>query len=220
MNKNAVQKNIWAGLAPFLNEAGFRILGNTARRFFPLWIDVIGLQWFGGALAKRLECTPNSFSVRLGCYFRFIPSMASLEMMNGEPLPEEAHCHIRKTLFRAFVQPGCNRKDIWFVDTVGSHLEEITSQLQVGLSQEALPWFQRFSDLREVLRILREDSEDEAKAFGFGRIQSPVRNLLTGFVALQVGDKKLAATDLQKALEAGCFGTLAPKIESAIELAR
>lgn len=220
MNKNAVQKALWADLIPFLQEAGFRMLGNTARRSSPLGIDVIGLQWFGGAMAKRLKCTSNSFAVRLGCYLSFIPSMASLEVVDGEPLPEEAHCHIRKTLFRTFPQPECDRKDVWFVDPAGNHLQEMASQLQKALSREALPWFQRFSDLREVLRTLREDSEDESQAFGFGKIHSPIRHLYAGFAALQAGEKQRAAADLQNALAARCFDRLQSKIEAAIELAQ
>ncbi len=219
MKTSAVQKDIWTSLGPFLQEGGFRIAGNTARRFLPSHIDVIGLQWFGAALAKRVGCTQNSFAVRLGCYFRFIPSLASLETVDGEPLPEEAHCQIRKTVFRTFQQPECERKDIWFVDTAGNCLGQVISNLQTALSREALPWFQRFSDMGEVLRTLREDSENEGQAYGFGKAHSPMRHLYTGFIALQLGDKKLAAIDLRKALEAHCFGALEPKIESAIELA-
>jgi hypothetical protein len=219
MNKSVVQKDIWTKLGPFLQEAGFVVVGNTARRFLPSHIDVIGIQGFGATLAKRVGCTQNSFAVRLGCYFRFIPSLTLLETMDGELLPVEFHCQIRKTVFRTFKQTECDRKDIWFVDTAGNYLEAIISYLQMALSQEALPWFQRFSELGEALRTLREDSEDENRAFGFGKAHSPMRHLLAGFIALQLGDKKLAATDLRKALEGRCFGALEAKIESAIKLA-
>jgi len=46
-------KTIWASLAPLLEEAGFLIVGDTGRRFSSPQIAVVGLQWFGAALAKR-----------------------------------------------------------------------------------------------------------------------------------------------------------------------
>lgn len=219
MNTSAVQKEIWSELGPILRENGFRLEGNTARRFLSTHIDVIGLQWFGPSLAKRVRCTQNSFSVRLGCYFRFIPSLALLKTTDGEPLPEEAHCQIRKTVFRSFKQPECDRKDIWYVDTTGNSLDEIISRLKNAFEQEALPWFQRFSSLKEALRTIREDAEDDAKAYGFGKANSPMRQLYAGFIALRLGDNKSATADLRKALEARCFGALEPKIEAAINLA-
>src|SRR5262249_41090423 len=150
MNKNAIQTKIWAYLAPLLGEAGFQVAGSSARRFSASQIDVMGLQWFSVAAAKRLGCPPNSFAVRLGCYFCFIPSNAEVEIIDGQPLPEEAQCHIRKTLLKNFKQPQCEKKDVW--DTGGSSLDETGSRLRSALSQDALPWFRRFSDLSEVLR--------------------------------------------------------------------
>jgi uncharacterized protein DUF4304 len=218
MNKNAVHKHIWSDLAPLLSKQGFTLAENTARHFSPSQIHVIGLQWFGPALAKRLGCTANSFAVRLGCYFRFIPSVTLPEGKDGQLLPEEAHCHIRKTVFRSFKQPECDNNQIWFVDTAGKDLPQISSQLQTALVQEAFPWFQRFSDLREAVRTLTDDVENEERAFGFGRPGSPVRHLYRGYIALELGDKKLATADLSSARDAGCFGRLQARIESTIEL--
>lgn len=212
-----MQKKVWDDLAPFLQEAGFRITGSSARRFSPSEISVIAFQWFGNTLAKRVGCTPNSFAARLGCYFRCIPSSVSLEVVDGEPQPDEFHCHFRKTLFKTLKQPECDRKDIWYVDTEGRYLNDIIPELRRGLSEEAFPWFQRLSDPREAMKILCRDREDEGKGFGFGADPSPIRHLYRGFIALQAGDKGLAAVDLRKALAAGCFGKLKSDIELALE---
>jgi uncharacterized protein DUF4304 len=216
MNKSIAQKTIWASLAPLLEEAGFLIVGDTGRRFSSPQIAVVGLQWFGAALAKRFGCTVNSFAVRLGCHFKCIPSSVPLQIVNGEPQPSEAHCHVRKTLFKAFKQPECASKEIWYVDTKGQCLDSVAAELRSAISREAFPWFQRFSDMREVLRTFREDGEDREKGFGFGRNPSPIRHLYRGFVALEVGDKEMAAKDLCKALGSSCFATLQTQIELAI----
>lgn len=220
MNTRAVQKNVWGSIGPFLEGAGFRLAANSARRFLPKQIDVIGLEWFSAAMTKRIHCTPNSFGVRIGCYFRYIPSMATLEVADGEPLPIEAHCHIRRTLFRTYPSQECERKDVWSVDSAGNCLPETILHLRTALLQEAFPWFQRFSDPHEVLRTLREDREDQSQAFGFGKVLSPTRHLYTGFTALQAGQRTLAAEHLSKALAAGCFAGLHPAIQSAIDVTR
>jgi hypothetical protein len=216
MKTSAVQRSIWASIGPLLHDAGFHISENTARRLSPSQIQVISLQWFGPSLAGRVGCTLNSFAVRLGCYFTCIPSSLSLDENNLL----EAHCHIRKTLLRTFKQSECKRKDIWFVDTAGDYLQEVSSQLRAALGRGVFSWFHRFSDLHEVLRTLLRDSENESKAFGFGSPKSPVRHLFRGFIALEVGDKNLATRDLSAALRTGQFPGLQPKLERAIDLAQ
>ena len=86
----------------------------------------------------------------------------------------------------------------------------------MSILRDAIPWFDRFLDPSEVLRLLRQDDEDMGKLWGFGRNPSPMRNYLIGYQALVTGDKALALEHLRKVIESGRFKSVAKNIEHEI----
>ena len=76
------------------------------------------------------------------------------------------------------------------------------------LSTTALPWFADFVDLNRVLHVLRSEPEQMETLWGFGRNPSPVRFLMTGYVARALGDEALAEASLQAAAAWGCYPQL------------
>jgi len=82
------------------------------------------------------------------------------------------------------LQPELRRIDTWFIGPNGEYLTESIDDVLQLFEREAIPWFERFSDDRELIRTLAEDEEGET--WGFGAKQSPRRRELLS--SLQSGE--------------------------------
>jgi len=201
-----------------LKEAGWTsFTSRTARRFFDSRVEVINFQSLNSYSASVFGCTTYSFSIRLGCFLRGIPYPV-VKIKDGLLMPEEYSCHLRRTLLKKFSQPECERSEVFYVDSDGRYLATVTEAARDGIAKQAFEWFQRFSDMQEVLRTLLEDDETMDGTWGFGRITSPARHLCRGYVALSLGDTKLAVKDLTCVASSPCYAELRERIES--DLAR
>jgi hypothetical protein len=212
MDSKIVSAGIRSEVRPYVKKAGFsKFTGRNSWRFHDDRIEVINFQSFNSYNAGVIGCTTISFSVNLGIYFRYIPDQyARCSNEANEPgfKPHEYACHFRGTLHRSFAQPELDRRDIWYIDSNGDYLEKSLHDVRMALGRDAMPWFDRFSDNREVLRTLLEDDEEMQVLWGFGRNPSPVRHYMTGYVARNVDDAKLASFHLAKAIESGCFNSV------------
>ena len=80
-----------------------------------------------------------------------------------------------------------------------------------------MDWFSRFNESNEVLRTLLEDAAKLDGTFGCGNNPSPIRHLMTGYVASSLGKTKLAFDHLEAAVLSGCFTDLDPNIRLLLE---
>jgi hypothetical protein len=218
MDSKVVSRELWKVVRPLLKEAGWdSFTSRTARRVSDSRVDVVNFQSFNSYLASAIGSTTYSFSIRLGCFLRVIPD-SIVKFKNGAPMPEEYHCHLRRTLHKKFPQPECARSDVFFVDPAGKYLPLAVEAARAGITSEGFDWFHRFSDMREVLRTLLEDDETDDGTWGFGANPSPARNLYRGYVALSLGNTELAFNDLSRAASSSSFEQLRERIK--IDLSR
>lgn len=199
MDSKVVSRELWKKVRPVLKDAGWTSFsGRTARRFSNSRVDVVNFQSFNSYLASAIGSTTYSFSVRLGCFFTAIPHSA-IKVRDRLLMPEEYHCHLRYTIQRKFAQPECARTDVFYVDPKGVYLPTVAEAVRQGIAGEGLKWFQRFSNMQEVLRTLIDDDETNEGTWGFGAKPSPARNLYTGYVALSLGEAQIATQHLRQA---------------------
>lgn len=217
VDSSVVNKEIRRIVWPLLREAGFtQFTTRSAWRYASTKIDVVNFQSFNSYLAESVGCTTFSFAIRPGCSFDAIPRNKTVERRDGCCRPKEWECHFRLALQKTIAQPDLRRGDIWYVDPLGQNLEMVMENASQTISDVALPWFDRFNDSNEVLRTLLEDSVTNAGTWGLGNKPSPVRHLMTGYVALALGKKQLAFEHIQAALLSGCFKDLDDNMHSVL----
>jgi hypothetical protein len=208
LNSRVVNKAIKAIIKPLLKEYGFtKFTARNSWRLGEHQIDVLNFQSFNSYLADRIGSTTYSIAVNLGCYITVIPELPTwaCRQENGYLLPQEYACHFRRQLLKSIKQPELERKDIWYVDPEGKYLDA--------------PWFVRFTKLSDVYTLLLGEEHFVNGTWGLGAKGSPIRNYLTGYVALALGDYKQAIQALQRAIESGCYEYIRPQVERTIKLA-
>lgn len=212
MDSKAVSRAIKEHIHPVLGELGFQeFTTRSAWRYADDWIDVVNFQSFNRHAADEAGITTYSFSVNIGRYFTYAPMVGDIEQKAGRLRPEEHLCHIRRRLHKGLRQKNCGFRDIWLVEETGRNLAQVIADAARAIQEEATEWFERFSDLKEILRTLSEDEESE-EVYGIGPMASPMRDLLAGYTALRLNRHKEAETSLKLALGSGCF----PEIEDEL----
>lgn len=204
MDSKHVNQSIKKHIIPFLKKNGFEIFtSRTAWRHFDKKIDVINFQSFNSYHANVLNCTTYSFSVNLGIFFEDIPFPYDYKVKEkfGLKCPQEYECHFRRSLLKDLKQNELKNEYIWFVDSEGKYLDLAIQDVRDRLTSSALSWFSRFENEKEVIRTLIEDNENNKIAWGFGAKSSPNRSYKTGYIALALGDYKLASAGLKKAID-------------------
>lgn len=188
MDSRVVSRSIKNEIWPLLRKSGFSAFSaRTAWRFAPEQTHVVNFQSFNTYLAERLGCTTVSFGLNLGIYFTAIPAYR-LKSGGEESTsrPQEYQCHFRHHPLRRVGQSAFSRADIWYVQPDGMNLPEVMTDVRAVIEQEALPWFDGFGSIEEVLRRLME--EEDLKWF-HGTRKSPVRKYCIGHLARQLGRK-------------------------------
>ena len=220
MDSKIVSASIRKHIQPSLKEAGFSsFTGRTSWRYHHNRIDVVNFQSVGSYNAEIIGCTSYSFGVNIGSYFLYVPERypKSPSILKSEkPKPQEHHCHFRGTLQRSFTQQELARRDIWFVDEHAEQLEKCTNDALIALTAVAEPWFDRFQLTTEVLDVLLGADENMADLWGFGKNPSPIRHYMTGYVALNCGERELARFHLTAALASQCFRDVESDLENVI----
>jgi len=202
MDSQIVSRELWKAVRPLLKDAAWSAFSSrTARRFSGPRIDVVNFQSFNSYLASAIGSTTYSFSIRLGCFFTAIAEPYSrIKVRDGLLMPEEGQCHLRYTIHKQLSQPECPRTDVFYVDPEGKYLPIVVEAVRRAIATEGLLWFQRFSEMQEVLRTLMEDDSNVNEGtWGFGAKPSPRRNLYTGCIALSLGQTQIAMDHLRQA---------------------
>ena len=135
-------------------------------------------------------------------------------------MPEEYHCPLRCTIRRKFSQPECARADVFYVDPKGDYLPIVIEATRQGIATEGFAWFQRFSEMHEVLRTLLEEAETNDGTWGFGAKSSPARNLYTGYIALGLGKTQIATEHLKQAAISPPYAQFREEIEAQLSRLR
>ena len=191
MNSGNVNRRIKNEIWPLLRKSGFSAFSTrTTWRYTPEQIHVVNFQSFNSYLAEGLGCTTFSFGLNLGIYFTAIPAFSlATNHKDSESRPQEYQCHFRHHPLKRFDQSEFPRRDIWYIETDGLNLPEVIADARTVVEMDALPWFDRFRSMEEVLRLLVE--EDDLEWF-HGKRQSPNRKYCTGHIALRLGQVALA----------------------------
>jgi uncharacterized protein DUF4304 len=221
MDSKDVNKEIRRTIRPLLREAGFtHFTARTAWRHVGSRVEVLNFQSFNSYTADVLGCTTYSFCINLGTYLQEVPSdhvATRIKEVDGKLLPQEYHCHLRGGLRPGFEQPECARREIWYIDPAGRYLEEAVCDVRAAVLRDAFPWYESLRDPAGVLHILLEEPERMNRLWGFGRVGSPIRSYVAGYVAFALGRQELAKDQLEKALRSGCFETVAARIGRDLE---
>jgi hypothetical protein len=168
-------------LSPVLRESGFdRVDARNAWKWENNCIWVFNIHAVGSYFSSVTGWPPSSVCAWLGIFFEFISSRVTLKKDPiGRDLPPEYLCHIRAhletaidqdELTRGFSNPAeRRRKDIWWLDPGGANSEEVTRDIVTIFKQVALPWYQKYSDLNNVLTAI-EDQRNCLNKFAFGTL--------------------------------------------------
>ncbi len=220
MDSKIVSRQLWKAVRPLLRDSGWTSFSSrTARRFSQSRIDIVNFQSFNSYLASAIGSTTYSFSIRLGCFFTAIPH-SGIKIKDGLLMPEEYHCPLRCTIRRKFSQPECARADVFYVDPKGDYLPIVIEATRQGIATEGFAWFQRFSEMHEVLRTLLEEAETNDGTWGFGAKSSPARNLYTGYIALGLGKTQIATEHLKQAAISPPYAQFREEIEAQLSRLR
>lgn len=193
-----VQDRLRQVLWPMLESVGFGIKGDVATRQLGERTDALAVQFFPANKLATWGLPMNSFSLEAGCFFSYLPRMDGLAAQ--EPIDPLA-CHVRLTPHRRMWQFRARKSpNIWAVDERGRNLDRCAQDATRVAMDIVVPWFSTFDDIDRLKRLLLDEPEDFQKAWGFGRLGSPVRCVLGGLVAAKTGDKAVARDYLQRAL--------------------
>jgi hypothetical protein len=202
MDSRAVNRAIRATVGPYLKTRGFeRWTDRNFGRRRPHSVEVVNFQSFNEYLAARVGCTTFSFALNLGIYFdsvRFLPWLK-------QPIParpKEYECHARRRV--ASPPENGERRDIWYVDEEEATLRELIPLVVKALDEQAVAWFEEFSDLERALQAFetREESYlggaiSECLGGGLNSIQ---RATIASALALEIGDRARAVAAWERVI--------------------
>lgn len=205
VNSAVVNKELRAVVRPFLQTHGFRgVTARTAWRYTPGRVEVVNFQSFNSYLAEGVGATTYSFALNLGIYLLAVPHRPGrpTKLVGDELRPEEWQSDLRLHLERGLEQPELPRRDIWYIDESGRYLGSAVRDARRAIAESGLPWFERWSSDATLLEALRTEG-DLLLTDGTnlpGNAGSPARNYATGYVALALDDRTVAAEYLARAL--------------------
>ncbi|MDI6401107.1 DUF4304 domain-containing protein [Balneolaceae bacterium ANBcel3] len=136
--------------------------------------------------ASYFSSNTASFCLETGIYFQ---KQQAPDQMHVPSIPE---CHVRGNILRTFKQvhplkasrklgwfhPEYKRKDIWWVDREGEHLDALLDKIPFHLERYGLPWLETYSDPAYILWVLKKKKECDPHTegpFNIGKKGSPAR---------------------------------------------
>lgn len=185
-----------------LKSNGFKnFSGRTYWKYHNDRIDIINFQSFNSYNADVIGCTTYSFAVNLACFLLYIPSQTKIKTKNEKLRPEEYEAHFRAGITKGIYQKELQQKDIWFADDKGTNLSIIVNDCKKQIEQIGFQWFNQFECKDNVLDILLSQELDMEKLFGFGNMDSPCRNRLIAYTAMELNKVDLAITYFERLLD-------------------
>lgn len=156
MNRQVINKLIRSEVWPMLRRQGFCSFDSrNAWRYRGPFVDVVNFQSFSAYLADGIGCTSFSFALNLGVFLGHSTLIWPTKSdPKGLPRPSESACPFRAHLKKRFAIDGFDRADIFFIDEEGRTTAAVFREAFALLEDQALPWFQAFTDLDAVSRVL------------------------------------------------------------------
>jgi hypothetical protein len=188
MNSQIVNEEIKKVIWPKLKAQNFTYsIERTIWRFSPEIIEVIDFESFSEYNAYLVGCTPFSFQVNVGIYYK---SVEKTPWFTDVPLstPAEYHCQARSHLLKTLDQTDLffshkklnfgnqilslfsrkknkvDKKTIWYVKDDGSNLTEVVNDVSKRIEIAALPWFELYGNIDKVIE-LHEKADPVAESF-------------------------------------------------------
>ena len=145
--------------------------------------------------------TKQSFAFLASVFIKGIPHPmgAQFRGIEGEPVNNASSGHFYLRVMPNRLLQGIQTQGFWRIGNSSLMTRLCVNNAVASLRSQALPWFDSFNQLPDVLR----DAEHALQRKRFGRsstenIRSP--DLVLGFLALNLKDWALARTHLEKAL--------------------
>ena len=178
--------------------------------------------------------TKHSFAFIASVFIKGIPHPmgAQLKGIADEPIHNASGGHFYLRILPNRLFQGIRSQGFWRIGGSSLMTRLSIANAVSALRAQALPWFDSFSQLQDVLR----DSEQALRQKKFGRswrenIRSP--DLVLGFLSLKLKDWTLARLHLEKALSLKnpvhtldpaepelLYASLRPEITAGIELSK
>lgn len=215
VKRKKVTAQLFATLRPRLLQHGFeRIAGGHAYRDHEATIDVIQIEFFDRSSHQLWGTSSQSFGINCGVFLKYSPNPFGGEIpldSDGLMEPDCSICTIRTYLSRISHEGGGAPPNVWPITDDLSNLASAILDVSASIDAQAMNWFRRFGTADQILKVLRDESEQfegASPCFGFGRKDSPIRNLFLGFSAAASGDLKTAHNALVSSLSKGGFERL------------
>ena len=201
MNANDVNRTIRSVVRPILKDQGFTVFtARTAWRHHGHAVDVINFQSFNRYLADTIECSTFSYAVNLGIFLTSVRVARDVPVRSGVLCPAEYACHIRRKV-ESTLPTVPKHPDIWLIDETGDNVEQTVQGTAFALIETAMPWFDALRDPATVLAMLQDSlPPPDPSTWLPGALDSPARNVATGYLAEALGELSLAESYLRRAL--------------------
>ncbi|MGD0088808.1 MAG: DUF4304 domain-containing protein [Planctomycetota bacterium] len=160
-----INRSLRTYVMPALRAGGFeKVDARNAWNWRSECIWVFNIRAVGNYFSAVTGWPPASVCVWLGVYYRFIPRTGKIKTdEKGRVCPAEFACHMRSHLDRGLLQRDRvgtlrsenpaerSRRDIWWLDPDGTNAEEVARDIAARVSETAIPWFTRCTDLKAAL---------------------------------------------------------------------
>jgi hypothetical protein len=213
IDKKLVAKAVLGALEPLFELYDFKIVESRRRwRCHVDSVQVVSLEFFSKRHTAQWGIPASSFALSTGVFLLPVPSIyaPTIATRDGVLLPEPAQCHIRFEPARRIRQRDVP-SNVWAVGDSEADLQLAVDDAAGAMREHGFPWLEQVKDLDYVLKLLRESEEEDnahGRLLGFGRLGSPVRNVIRGFMELHAGNYASACDHLEAALRKGDLAAL------------
>jgi hypothetical protein len=173
-----MNKAIRGILSPVLKQNGFTKI-NTRNNWG--WHDeciwVLNINTVGKGHSEVTSWTPMSLTVSMGIYYNIVPPLDDEIKVtaNGKWLPFSYQCHSGRNLHCQQDQSSYKehfenlydreRKDVWWVESDGSNLEEVLEDIKRAFLNEGLPWLKNYTDLETAFEEIEQEEDSYYKFY-------------------------------------------------------
>lgn len=187
-----LRRTVGKDLSIIAKKSGFEKDGKYFRKYNANSISVLRAIFETRLVGDKAEL---SVLFAMGVNFPCVPKMNSIppvKSQDGRLKPEDVDCTFRRFLHDAIALPPRDwRSDFWELsdtDEWNDLLPKVIELFEVA----AVPWFERYDDLRNALDDLLFLEEDRRVTSGIGLRGSIIRNWNALFIAIEIEEFRIA----------------------------